>query len=563
MSNSVIVSCMMSTSVGVVATAKASASRTAGEPKRAFADMPPMVNIGNRLRSHNTDDCDRTSASDGKNEPAAECERSRCDTPAQPNEQDTEVQNSAEDPAVDTDGKPEEAVAETGCAEQGETSGATQPQESDVDATDTVVIDAAPIEVVDLRANETTQGATVREPSADATMVCPDPELPRGEPATLISAEVSAAAPAAKDTVVPAETALNPLGRAQSEATVFVSDANASVANTTGVDQTLSSAATDDGDAVTMVPQGRSEASDATDPVPQRVDATASTNPEPAEAVSTASGQQVSSRMAERDVRQESTPVVRLSHMDAQGVGAASSDGEGIASEQPGTVSAETPGEIAVAEGQINAGPSTSAGGTTPARSELHVESHEGQSPPVEAHVSLRATDTPPAEGLFTRSPVQDVGDQILESVHASLSRGDRQIEVRLNPPELGSVTVRFQEHDGQITGLLEVSKDQTRHEVEQALPQVIRGMQESGLLIRRLDVVITDQQEGDLDLDREALFQDGWAQQDGSNQQDAQAGRSSIPRWDQWTITQEGALEQGGASPVGVAARNRINILL
>jgi flagellar hook-length control protein FliK len=67
----------------------------------------------------------------------------------------------------------------------------------------------------------------------------------------------------------------------------------------------------------------------------------------------------------------------------------------------------------------------------------------------------------------------QNVADQIAESVYASMRRGDNNIVVRLNPPELGSVVVRFQQQSDQITGLLEVTRDQTRNEIEQALPQI------------------------------------------------------------------------------------------
>jgi flagellar hook-length control protein FliK len=75
-----------------------------------------------------------------------------------------------------------------------------------------------------------------------------------------------------------------------------------------------------------------------------------------------------------------------------------------------------------------------------------------------------------------------DIGKQILESIHSSLSQKgqDQQITIRLNPPELGKVFIKFQEQDNQITGLLEVSKAQTRIEIQQALPQIIRSLQDS-----------------------------------------------------------------------------------
>jgi len=69
--------------------------------------------------------------------------------------------------------------------------------------------------------------------------------------------------------------------------------------------------------------------------------------------------------------------------------------------------------------------------------------------------------------------PVQlpSPAEQIIESIHSMLSResATRQIIIRLNPPELGKISVQFEQHEDHITGLLKVATLQTRHEVEQA----------------------------------------------------------------------------------------------
>jgi len=145
-------------------------------------------------------------------------------------------------------------------------------------------------------------------------------------------------------------------------------------------------------------------------------------------------------------------------------------------------------------------------------------------------------------DGSGEKSPVRSVGEQILDSVQAAAVRADKQVTVRLNPPELGSVTVRFQEDKGQITGVLEVSKDQTRHEVEQALPQVVRGLQEAGVLVRRLEVVVGDQPEGEQN--GEPLPQEAWGEQGEAGQQHAQAGDSPAGRWSTWSGAQQSSLE-------------------
>lgn len=88
------------------------------------------------------------------------------------------------------------------------------------------------------------------------------------------------------------------------------------------------------------------------------------------------------------------------------------------------------------------------------------------------------------------------VGRQIQESIHSSLKQGEQQITIRLNPPELGKVSIQFHQQDGQLVGLLEVSRAQTRAEIQQALPQIIQNLAESGIQVKRLEVMLTNQQE-------------------------------------------------------------------
>ncbi|MCH8118410.1 MAG: flagellar hook-length control protein FliK [Planctomycetes bacterium] len=112
-----------------------------------------------------------------------------------------------------------------------------------------------------------------------------------------------------------------------------------------------------------------------------------------------------------------------------------------------------------------------------------------------------------------------DIGKQILESIHSSLSQKgqDQQITVRLNPPELGKVLIKFQEQDNQIIGLLEVSKTQTRIEIQQALPQIIRSLQDSGIQIKRLEVVLSEAEQPEHEALRDQSLHNGWGQQQDS----------------------------------------------
>ncbi len=122
------------------------------------------------------------------------------------------------------------------------------------------------------------------------------------------------------------------------------------------------------------------------------------------------------------------------------------------------------------------------------------------------------------------------VSEQIQESLRTSLARPDQQITIRLNPPELGNVLIKFQEQDSQITGVLEVNKAQTRAEIQQALPEIVRNLQELGVNIRRLEVVLTNEQ-GRQALNGESAspHQDNWPGWQGYPNPNTQAGSGGV----------------------------------
>jgi len=86
-----------------------------------------------------------------------------------------------------------------------------------------------------------------------------------------------------------------------------------------------------------------------------------------------------------------------------------------------------------------------------------------------------------------------------------------------LNPPELGKVSVKFLEQGAEITGTLEVSKAQTRAEIENALPEMIRNLADSGIAIKRLEVVLSQNDQPDQQPAKDPLLQDGEFQQQNS----------------------------------------------
>jgi flagellar hook-length control protein FliK len=111
------------------------------------------------------------------------------------------------------------------------------------------------------------------------------------------------------------------------------------------------------------------------------------------------------------------------------------------------------------------------------------------------------------------------VGEQIQESIHNSFRTGSQQILIRLNPPELGRVAIKFTEQSDEIIGLLQVDKPQTRDQIQQALPEIIQNLQSSGITIKKIEVVLTNQQE-------QQTFKD----QSSTPGQDTFSGQQSAP---------------------------------
>ncbi len=188
----------------------------------------------------------------------------------------------------------------------------------------------------------------------------------------------------------------------------------------------------------------------------------------------------------------------------------------------------------------------------------------DNHSAEVAPRISAQVTSAAGLDAAGTRSPVQDIGDQILNSVHASMARADKQVQIRLAPPELGTVTVRLSEQGDQIRGFLEVGRDETRREIEQALPQVLKGLQEAGVQIRRLEVVVSDQ--GDRSPGRDQLHQDDGAQQQ-QQQPDPQGYRPSHPSAMNWSASgsfrQSRSAEGGPDALSGQMTQGRIDMLV
>jgi flagellar hook-length control protein FliK len=220
---------------------------------------------------------------------------------------------------------------------------------------------------------------------------------------------------------------------------------------------------------------------------------------------------------------------------------------------------------IQVAAGQTK-DQSSSASNKSPSQGFEQMLSHNNSQTLITEQTSVPAKN---AAAANPQNPSQnntsaDIGRQILESVQSSMSRqtAEHQITVRLNPPELGKVLIRFQQQENELTGLMEVNKTQTRIEIEQALPQIIRNLADCGIHIRRLEVTLSnDQQPGQGTLGNQSL-QNGGAQQQYSANQDPTGSDSASSRHNEW-LTGSNSYENLSELQETLIADGSINMLV
>ncbi len=148
------------------------------------------------------------------------------------------------------------------------------------------------------------------------------------------------------------------------------------------------------------------------------------------------------------------------------------------------------------------------------------------------------AAEQSPESTAFTKiagntNSSDSVSTQIQESIHSSLNSNNQQIVIRLDPPELGKVAIKFTEQGNDITGVLQVERVQTRDQIQQALPEIIQNLQDSGIQIKRIEVVLSNQQEQYSAKDQSSTAGQGnFSGQQGSQDPELQRNNSDYAQW-------------------------------
>ncbi|MBN2513833.1 MAG: flagellar hook-length control protein FliK [Sedimentisphaerales bacterium] len=108
-------------------------------------------------------------------------------------------------------------------------------------------------------------------------------------------------------------------------------------------------------------------------------------------------------------------------------------------------------------------------------------ESADIQTAPASGNQAVQA----PSSNLFQK-PIE----QILTAIPTTIAGSAQQIRVSLSPEELGAVRITFRQQDEQIEGLIEIQNNEVRKDIEKSAPQIAAALAESGLTVRRIEIV-------------------------------------------------------------------------
>lgn len=102
---------------------------------------------------------------------------------------------------------------------------------------------------------------------------------------------------------------------------------------------------------------------------------------------------------------------------------------------------------------------------------------------------STAATQVEPARGSGDIAAARPI-DQIVQTLQLRTFGPETQMRMTLAPEELGAIRVTFRQTDGEVVGLLEVQKTDTRREIERSVNQLAAAMENAGVQVRRIEVV-------------------------------------------------------------------------
>jgi len=135
------------------------------------------------------------------------------------------------------------------------------------------------------------------------------------------------------------------------------------------------------------------------------------------------------------------------------------------------------------------------------------------ETPDVPVGAAATTTATGQVDGR-AGSASADVADQLAEGIRASGGQTDREIVIRLYPPELGRVRITLRSDDGAIRGVVRVDTPETLGKLQHEAVPLLGRLQADGIDLRRLDVLLNEGETGG-QAGHDAAFRHGQADPD------------------------------------------------
>ncbi len=170
----------------------------------------------------------------------------------------------------------------------------------------------------------------------------------------------------------------------------------------------------------------------------------------------------------------------------------------------PEQTSTATPTDSSPKKGKQEVGKSLSSATSQSASSAVGKdasisETHSAVAPLEQLGRSFRAAEpmsalTAPAQAATVQAVGQAASvrpvDQIVQNFQLRTFGVEQEVRMTLAPQELGAIRLTFRQVDGEVVGLLEVQKNDTRRDIEQSLGQLTAAMENAGVQMRRIEVV-------------------------------------------------------------------------
>ncbi len=86
---------------------------------------------------------------------------------------------------------------------------------------------------------------------------------------------------------------------------------------------------------------------------------------------------------------------------------------------------------------------------------------------------------------------VQDVARQVIDDIRVNFSPDTKSMTIALDPPELGKINIRMVQSDQGLSGVMQVQSSEVRDHLQRELPQVIATLHNSGIDVKKVEVVL------------------------------------------------------------------------